>query len=423
MGYEVTVMEARDRLGGRVHTLQIDGQRIEAGGELIGSSHGEWLRLATHYGLTLLDVDALDDPRLYDAIELRERTVVGEEARTLMQRTEEVIARIGAASLCLKNWREPWNEPPDIQALDLVSFSEAVDAMQLEPEVRETLELLFQRDNVAPLALQSWLGILCQVAAGGGPSFWDTAENYVCKEGNQTLCECMAKDLIDVRTGCVVQSITTDPEHGNVLVSGDGFSERCDFVVLTTPNTTWNRLTIAPLLDLTTSYTMASACAMKFIARLRQPIWTTEEGSLSPHCHSVRFGEGWDHPTTEEETGKSLLYTVFTGGDVNCAAFRQSGKAGYETALASLYGREAFTDAYIDGSIIDWSTERHTAMAYSYAALGQMTTTMKNLNSVVVPNRMTFAGEATNPNCGYMVSALESGLWAAQRAHTFLMSL
>src|ERR1700720_1735145 len=41
VGYAVTILEARDRVGGRVWTLDdvVPGKQVEGGGELIGSNH------------------------------------------------------------------------------------------------------------------------------------------------------------------------------------------------------------------------------------------------------------------------------------------------------------------------------------------------------------------------------------------------
>src|SRR3954468_17241318 len=44
-GYDVTVIEARNRLGGRALSFSdmIPGKNIEGGGELIGSNHPTWV--------------------------------------------------------------------------------------------------------------------------------------------------------------------------------------------------------------------------------------------------------------------------------------------------------------------------------------------------------------------------------------------
>ena len=55
-GAKVTVVDARDRVGGRVHTVRepfIDGQHAEAGGDMINDEHEAIRRLASELGLKL----------------------------------------------------------------------------------------------------------------------------------------------------------------------------------------------------------------------------------------------------------------------------------------------------------------------------------------------------------------------------------
>src|SRR5688572_31831243 len=55
-GFHVRLLEARDRISGRVHTIRdgfIDGQHGEAGGELIDREHTAAIELAKSLGLRL----------------------------------------------------------------------------------------------------------------------------------------------------------------------------------------------------------------------------------------------------------------------------------------------------------------------------------------------------------------------------------
>ena len=52
-GYDVTVAEARNRVGGRVISFSdlVPGKNVEGGGELIGSNHPAWVGYAKQFGL------------------------------------------------------------------------------------------------------------------------------------------------------------------------------------------------------------------------------------------------------------------------------------------------------------------------------------------------------------------------------------
>ena len=61
-GYDVTVVEARNRVGGRVISFSdlVPGKNVEGGGELIGSNHPAWVGYAKQFKLEFLDVGEED---------------------------------------------------------------------------------------------------------------------------------------------------------------------------------------------------------------------------------------------------------------------------------------------------------------------------------------------------------------------------
>ncbi|MFN9941360.1 MAG: FAD-dependent oxidoreductase, partial [bacterium] len=62
VGYEVQVIEARGRVGGRVLSLVdwLGPHTLEGGGELIGSQHATWWTYRERFQLDFAEV--LDDP-------------------------------------------------------------------------------------------------------------------------------------------------------------------------------------------------------------------------------------------------------------------------------------------------------------------------------------------------------------------------
>src|SRR5262249_55888007 len=68
-GFSVTILEARERVGGRVHTLAESGRPIiERGGELIGRNHPHWLEFARTFGLGLSLITP-EDNYTYEGLE------------------------------------------------------------------------------------------------------------------------------------------------------------------------------------------------------------------------------------------------------------------------------------------------------------------------------------------------------------------
>jgi monoamine oxidase len=90
-GALMTVMEARQRLGGGVHLLGslLSGERVEAGRELIGLNHPTWLAYAKQFGLSLSEMpegEEADSPILINC-----RRLVGKEVVLLWTYLDQVL--------------------------------------------------------------------------------------------------------------------------------------------------------------------------------------------------------------------------------------------------------------------------------------------------------------------------------------------
>lgn len=58
-GLDVCVVEAQQRVGGRIHSMRELGDNAEAGGTYIGAGYGRVMRAAARFGVELVDVTAL----------------------------------------------------------------------------------------------------------------------------------------------------------------------------------------------------------------------------------------------------------------------------------------------------------------------------------------------------------------------------
>ena len=92
-GYEVTVVEARNRVGGRVISFSdlVPGKNVEGGGELIGSNHPAWLAYAKQFGLQFLDVSEED---LEAPIILNGKKLTAEQSEQLWEEMEKAFNTI-----------------------------------------------------------------------------------------------------------------------------------------------------------------------------------------------------------------------------------------------------------------------------------------------------------------------------------------
>src|SRR5687767_14379450 len=86
-GYEVTVVEARNRVGGRVISFSdlVPGKNVEGGGELVGSNHPAWIAYAKQFKLDFLDVGEED---LEFPVILNGKRLTGEQSEKLWEEME-----------------------------------------------------------------------------------------------------------------------------------------------------------------------------------------------------------------------------------------------------------------------------------------------------------------------------------------------
>jgi monoamine oxidase len=106
----VTVLDARNRVGGRVLSFNdmISGKVVEGGGELIGSNHPTWVAYAKKFGLSFNDVtesETLEAPLILGGKRLSEK-----ESEALWEEMDSAYKTMNAAAAPI-NADEPLEQP------------------------------------------------------------------------------------------------------------------------------------------------------------------------------------------------------------------------------------------------------------------------------------------------------------------------
>ena len=109
-GADVTVLEARNRVGGRVisFTDLVPGAAMEGGAELIGSNHPIWVDYAKRFDLHFVDItdEEGDEPVL-----LNGRRLTNKEAKTLLEDLDTALKRMNADAEQVPDPYAPWTAP------------------------------------------------------------------------------------------------------------------------------------------------------------------------------------------------------------------------------------------------------------------------------------------------------------------------
>ena len=244
-GYDVTIIEARPRVGGRALSFgdMIPGKNIEGGGELIGSNHPTWVAYADRFKLDFLDVS--ENEELAQPLVLGGNRIDDAKAKELFESMDKAFNAMNAdAAAVLED--EPWKTPNAI-ALDKKTTAEWIKALELDELGKLGVAAELTANNGVAPPLQSYLGNLSQVKGGGLEKYWSDSEVYRCKGGNDLLAKALAKEIGPKKIVLDLPVKSIESKGGAMLVTcSDGRTLECDDVVLSVPPSTWKKINISP---------------------------------------------------------------------------------------------------------------------------------------------------------------------------------
>jgi monoamine oxidase len=410
VGYDVVVLEARNRVGGRALSFHdmIRGKVVEGGGELIGSNHPTWVQYAKKFNLGFTEIPNYEE--LYSPVMLEGRVLGKDEAVKLLEEMDKAFESITAAAAGI-NEDEPWTSP-NAAALDAKSMRDWLEGVEISPLAKRAIRAELEANESVALERQSYLAFLTMVKGGGLEKYWTESETCRCTQGNQALAIKLAEALpFRVKLNAPVKSIAYG---GSGVMVTTMATERfqADDVVLAVPPSVWKSMNLTPALP--TPLTVQMGTAVKYLSAMKRRYWL--DAKLAPDSESDGdVSMTWEGTEGQKGDGGVDL-TCFSGGP---AAERirarppADRRAAYENHLEKVYPgyRENFAGT---ARFMDWPAEQYTQAAYSFAAPGQITSAGPILYKGI--DRLHFAGEHT---CfkfpGYMEGGLNSGVSLARR--------
>jgi monoamine oxidase len=407
-GYDVTVAEARNRVGGRVISFSdlVAGKNVEGGGELIGSNHPAWVGYAKQFGLKFLDVSEED---LEAPIVLNGKRLSSDESEALWEEMEKAFNTI-VTDAAKVDADEPWRAP-NAQELDKRPLASWINALNASPLCKTGLNSLMMADNGMVTEWQSYLANLAMVKGGGLDKYWSESEVYRCQGGNQQLATKLVQAIgpTKVLTRTIVRAIVVT-EKGVRVTLANGKVLEGDHVLLTAPPPVWNRIAIEPALPAGLVPQMGTN--VKFLMALNGPFWRRAE--LGPEMMTDGPVSATWH-ATDGQRGAGEALVAFSGGTAadTCREWTATQRTeNYLAELQKVY--KGIRPSFIRARFMDWPSDPWVKASYSFPAPGQVTTQGPIFRQGI--GRLHFAGEYTSyAFMGYMEGALNSGAAAARR--------
>ncbi len=411
-GYDVTVLEARARAGGRVLTLPdfVPGKTVEGGGELIGSNHPSWVGYAKQFNLPFLDVTESDDAAF--PVYLQGRPLSAAESERLYEEMTAALAQLNDQARPI-DADEPWNSP---NAAELDRMPTKVWLEGLGPSFSSlcarALAAQFTGDNGVDPRLQSHLGNLVQIKGGGLEKYWTESEVYRCQGGNSRLAQKFVDAIGPVRL-CLKSPVASirSSDRAVVVTGADGRIVEADDVVLTVPPTVWHKIRFDPALPADLAPQMG--LNVKYLAALKSRFW--KRLGLAPDAMTDEMITMTWEGTDNQAGDAGAAMVAFSGGPPAAKARAlppDRRDAAYAAELERLY--PGYGAQFVKSRFMDWPGDPWTMGGYSFPAPGQVTTMGPVLREGI--GRLHFAGEHTCYKfVGYMEGALSSGAAVARR--------
>ncbi|MGH3135239.1 MAG: flavin monoamine oxidase family protein [Gaiellaceae bacterium] len=416
-GRSVVVLEARDRVGGRLWNTEIGGEANELGGEWVAPYHSRLRELLPELGIELFSAYRDGDDVYVDEAGRAHRH--GGSETGLSSASERALKEADAKLDALAKELDPeapW-EHPRARAYDTITFDEWLRQEVADEVARENLRsYLADGFLTKPAHSFSLLQGLWAIAGAGGTYELFAAEQclaYRVVGGSQLIPIRLAERLRDrVVLDSPVRSIRW--QDGRVQVdAGDVRADAGAVVVAVAPNlaATIRFEPALPAWRMSLQQASSQGSVTKFLAVYDHPFWREDGLSGEGFAPYGLVRELYDNTPPSAAVG--VLCTFLPGEQADLAA-RMSPDArrgAILEGLAAFFGPEALRATELIET--DWAAEEWTRGAYaSTFGIGGLTRFGPDLRRPVGPIHWACADIAGFGNM-HMEGAARSGEAAA----------
>ncbi len=372
-GAEVTVLEARDRVGGRVWSVPFgEGAVIERGAEFILPGYDTMNSLAARFGI----------PLVLKGTPYGRRVPIGEEAVTQAD-LEGAFDRLAAAG-----------------ASNAASAADAIAGLDLDPRLSKLIQTRVAISNGHPAE-----DLAASVLDEGASTFGDF-DNHTLEGGNMRLADALAAELGgSVRLSSPVRRVRWSQDGVRIATDDDGLE--VDAVVIAIPTAPLAEIEFDPPLEGATADALRAVTYgqnSKLFLRLRSPAPPSAIMSVAGHF--------WSYTQLGADGRPAPFLTGYTG--TKAAIEELGGSDGFERWAGALIELREDLDPEPESAILStWHDDPWVRGSYSARTVSSP---LRDDDLLKPIGPLYFAGEHTAGEWhGLMEGALRSGRRAAEQ--------
>ncbi len=410
MGADVTVVEARERVGGRVWTVRdgfTDRQHAEAGGDMIDEAQHEIRDLASSLGLKLTRIlrggfgyvraDGAGRPRLVARSAVRGWDRLAEALQPWIRRYKLAEQR--------------WDSPI---AADIArrSVAQWLDETHADDELRATATglrgfFLADPDDLSLIALVDQFATSDQP----GPS-----DMFRIAGGNDLLPRALASQLgtrLHLGAELVAVSVRGQHVHASIKHQRAAATMTSDYLVFALPASILRRIPVIPALPTLQHQAIAAlgyGRATKTLLQFDRRFWRAP-GKPRAFGSPLGFGALWEG--NEDQAAKPGILSLLAGGGASLATQAAVASDGVERFAAGFAWLGNGPARLLASRQIVWESDPFARGGYAFFGPA-FDPSWREWLARPVGGRLFFAGEHTSLRWqGYMNGAIESGRRAA----------
>ncbi|MDX2305343.1 MAG: NAD(P)/FAD-dependent oxidoreductase [Microscillaceae bacterium] len=396
-GIEVTVLEARNRIGGRIFTHTMDpasGLTVELGAEWVGESHTKLKNYCAEFGLKLLN------HQFDTGLILKQKyTPIGDWSYNA-----EWEAKYKKLLADFRNYSEK-----EQQKLDKIDWWRFLRKMGVSEQDLEILELFHSTDYGESIRFVSTYSALSEYAYSSPKDEMD----YKIEGGNSRIIETFADQVGRDRIKTEHEVTAIDQNKKSVTVTcRNGSRWEADYVICTLPVNALLQVKCTPALP---PRKLEALEALIYARIVKTPILFKERfwGNESLDLLTDGLGQYYFH-TTKNQPGPKGCLTSYAVGDRAYVISKMSDAQKIATLCETL--EPAFGKvAHLAEKVLSyyWGADSYTQGAYAIYTLNQSFDTKQEMSKSL--GRIHFAGEHLADWQGFMEGAIETGELAVEK--------